>query len=134
MAFTGSATIKQISDGIVRITGLSLGASASGILGLHLNDATELGAAASFGALAETFANSAGGTTINGNLGYVFAPSTNPTVNGTTFQNDATYQQAISDAAVARKALKALRPTFSFSTGNINLGTDTTHGSAGVFV
>ncbi len=34
MAFTGTAAIKQISDGIVRVTGLSLGAGASGTIGL----------------------------------------------------------------------------------------------------
>lgn len=34
MAFTGTATIKQISDGIVRITGLSLAAAAVGVIGL----------------------------------------------------------------------------------------------------
>jgi len=34
MAFTGSATIKQISDRIVRITGLSLAGSATGTIGL----------------------------------------------------------------------------------------------------
>lgn len=37
MAFTGTATIKQVSDGIVRITGLSLGAGASGTVGLFGN-------------------------------------------------------------------------------------------------
>lgn len=34
MAFTGTATVKQISDSIVRITGLSLAASAAGTIGL----------------------------------------------------------------------------------------------------
>ncbi len=34
MAFTGSATIKQIADNICRITGLSLAAGASGVIGL----------------------------------------------------------------------------------------------------
>lgn len=35
MAFTGTATIKQISDSIVRVTGLSLAGSASGTIALH---------------------------------------------------------------------------------------------------
>lgn len=35
MAFTGAATIVQVSDREVRITGLSLGAGASGTIGLH---------------------------------------------------------------------------------------------------
>lgn len=34
MAFTGSATVKQISDRMVRITGLSLAAGAAGTIGL----------------------------------------------------------------------------------------------------
>ena len=34
MAFTGTATIKQVSDRIVRITGLSLAAGAAGTIGL----------------------------------------------------------------------------------------------------
>ncbi len=35
MAFTGSATIVQVSDRQVRVTGLSLAAGASGTIGLH---------------------------------------------------------------------------------------------------
>lgn len=33
MAFTGTATVKQVSDSMVRITGLSLGSGASGVIG-----------------------------------------------------------------------------------------------------
>lgn len=35
MAFTGTATVKQVSDRIVRITGVSLAATATGDIGLH---------------------------------------------------------------------------------------------------
>lgn len=35
MAFTGSATIVQVSDGLCRITGLSLAGGAAGTIGLH---------------------------------------------------------------------------------------------------
>jgi len=35
MAFTGTATVTQITDRMVRITGLSLGAGATGTVGLH---------------------------------------------------------------------------------------------------
>jgi hypothetical protein len=37
MAFTGTAAVKQISDRIVRITGLSLVAGATGTIGLFAN-------------------------------------------------------------------------------------------------
>jgi hypothetical protein len=40
MAFTGSPVIKQVSDSIVRITGLSLAGSASGTIGLHTQTGT----------------------------------------------------------------------------------------------
>lgn len=35
MAFTGSATVKQVTQNMVRITGLSLAAAAAGTIGLH---------------------------------------------------------------------------------------------------
>lgn len=44
MAFTGTATITQISDSIVRITGLSLAAGASGTIGLFPATGTAPGA------------------------------------------------------------------------------------------
>lgn len=37
MAFTGTATIKQLSGNLIRITGLSLGSGANGTIGLHGN-------------------------------------------------------------------------------------------------
>jgi hypothetical protein len=40
MAFTGTATVQQISDNIVRITGLSLAAGANGTVGLFGNAGT----------------------------------------------------------------------------------------------
>lgn len=44
MAFTGTATVKQVSDSIVRITGLSLAAGASGTIGLSGATGTTPGA------------------------------------------------------------------------------------------
>lgn len=40
MAFTGTAAIHQITDRMVRVTGLSLGASATGTIGLNGNTGT----------------------------------------------------------------------------------------------
>lgn len=56
-----------------------------------------------------------------------------PTVSGTTHVNDATYQQASRDYQAVLAELLALPATFTFAPGNVNLSTDTTHGSAGVF-
>jgi hypothetical protein len=40
MAFTGTPTVLQISDGLVRITGLSLAAGAAGTIGLFASTAS----------------------------------------------------------------------------------------------
>jgi hypothetical protein len=44
-----------------------------------------LGTAASFGVLSETFTNTVAGTIVNGDLGYITPPAMNPTVNGMTY-------------------------------------------------
>jgi hypothetical protein len=35
MAFTGTAIIEQVTDGLVRVTGISLAGGATGSIGLH---------------------------------------------------------------------------------------------------
>ena len=64
----------------------------------------DLGAANSFGILANTYTNSGAGTSISGDLGYTVAPANPPTVLGTTFiSTDAPYiaaQVAQSNAIV----------------------------------
>lgn len=42
MAFTGVASVKQITDGLFRITGLSLAAGATGTIGLRTGGAGEV--------------------------------------------------------------------------------------------
>lgn len=135
MAFTGSPVIKQVSDRMVRITGLSLAAGESGQIGLHGGEALSdiLGVAASFGVLAKTYINDLVGTSINGDLGYITPPAEDPTVSGATHVNDATYLAAVGAYQTALVDLIALPATFTFAVGNVNLSTDTTHGAAGVF-
>lgn len=135
MAFTGTPTITQVSDNLVRITGLSLASGESGAIGLHGGTSLDdlLGAAASFGVLAQTYTNDEVGTSINGDLGYIVAPAVAATVSGSTHANDATYQTAVDDAAQALQVVLALPATFTFAPGNVNLSTDATHGTAGTF-
>lgn len=136
MAFTGTPVVKQISDKAVRITGLSLAAGAAGAIGLPGANAAPtnlLGVASTFGVLASTLTNTTPGTLITGDLGYVNAPVLVPEVSGNIDVNNAAYAAAVAAIGVARAALVALPATFSFAPGNINLSTDTTHGSAGVF-
>jgi hypothetical protein len=135
MSFTGSGVVKQVSDQVVRITGVSLGAGQSGTIALHGGaGVTELlGAAAPFAVLADVYVNEFTDTVINGDLGYVTPPEEDPTVNGDTHADDATYAAAAAALSSALTTLAALPATFEFAAGDINLSTDVTHGDAGVF-
>jgi len=135
MAFAGSAVISQVSDRIVRITGLSLPAGKSGSIALHGGNGAvqRLGAASPFALLAKTYVNDFVDTILNGDLGYITAPSVAPTVSGSTHVNDATYVAAVAALNTALTELLALAPTFSFAPGNIDLATDNTHGDVGIY-
>lgn len=56
--------------------------------------APNLGTSATYGILSSTYTNTAAGTTINGDVGYVTGPAVVPTVNGTTHINDGPYATA----------------------------------------
>ena len=116
---------------------------ASGLLSLILafiispaaNAASQsLGKANSFVILSGTFSNSVAGTTLNGDLGYTTPPATAPTLNGTTHVADSVYNQAGIDQGNALSALNNLPCTFKFAPGPIDLSSDTTHGSVGVYL
>lgn len=92
-----------------------------------------LGIANTFSILSSTYTNTVAGTTINGDLGYTVGPPVAPTVNGTTHVADGTYNQAGIDQGVALVALNSQPCTFSFASGPIDLATDTTHGTVGVY-
>ncbi len=92
-----------------------------------------LGLADTFGILSDTYTNTTGGTTINGDLGYTTGPATAPTVNGTTHVADGTYSQAGIDQNTALSSLNSQPCTFTFAAGAIDLASDVTHGPAGVY-
>jgi len=138
MPFEGTAVVKQVSDRLIRVTGVSIPAGSAGAFALPGFVATppvapNLGAAQRFGVLSPIYVNTVPGSRITGNLGYVTAPVEQPTVSGTIHVNDATYTQALADMATARTALQALPATFSFAPGAINLSTDATHGTVGTY-
>jgi hypothetical protein len=89
-----------------------------------------LGLASTFGILSSTYTNS-GATVINGDLGYT--TGTTPTVNGIVHVADGTYSSAGSAQGSALTALNNQPCTFSFAAGAIDLATDTTHGTIGVY-
>jgi hypothetical protein len=92
-----------------------------------------LGLATTFGILASTYTNTVGGTTINGDLGYTTGPATAPTVNGSTHAVDGTYTQSGIDQGTALTALSVQPCTFTFAAGAIDLASDVTHGTVGVY-
>lgn len=93
----------------------------------------DLGLAKTFGILASTYTNTAGGTVINGDLGYTTPPAVAPTVNGTTHVANSTYNQAGIDQGTALTALNNQACSFTFAPGAVDLATDTTHGPVGVY-
>jgi hypothetical protein len=99
-----------------------------------------LGAATNFVVLASTYTNVASGTTLNGSLGYTTGPAFIPTVNGTTFVADATYNQAGNDQAATLSGLDSQAcgngstiPGYTFTSGAIDLATDNSQGTPGVY-
>ncbi len=93
-----------------------------------------LGMAGTFGVLSSTFTRNVGLTTITGDLGYTtLSGGGTHTVSGTTHVADATYNQAGTDQGTALTNLNSQACTFTFASGAIDLATDTTHGSIGVY-
>lgn len=139
MPFSGNPVVKQVSDRLVRLTGLTIPAGSAGALDLPgfvpppPSPSPSLGAATTFGLAVNTVVNPAPGSTVTGDAGWVVPPATQPFVSGSIHANDATYVQAGADTATALAVLNAAPPTFSFAAGNINLSTDATHGPAGTY-
>jgi len=92
-----------------------------------------LGKTLTFGILSSTYTNTAVGTTINGDLGYTTGPAVLPTINGTKYVAESTYNQAGLDQATALAELNSQSATFTFAPGAIDLASDTTHGAIGVY-
>jgi LPXTG-motif cell wall-anchored protein len=92
-----------------------------------------LGIANTFAVLSSTYTNTVAGTTINGDVGYTTPPAVTPTINGTTHVADSTYNQAGIDQNTTLTALNSQPCTFSFAPGAIDLASDSTHGTIGVY-
>lgn len=92
-----------------------------------------LGVADPYSILSSTYTNTAPGTTLNGDLGYTTGPAVAATVNGHTHVADSTYNQAGIDQGSALSNLNSQPCTFNFAPGAIDLATDTTHGTIGVY-
>ncbi len=93
-----------------------------------------LGQAASFVILSSTYTNTVSGTTLTGDLGYTTGPAVAPTVNGTTYTPPSTkYTSAGTDQGSALANLNSQPCTFTFPAGAVDLATDTSHGTIGIY-
>ncbi len=125
-------TLKKVSVGMVLALALVFGLS--GLLATYAASTPSLGMASTFGILSSTYTNTVGGTTIDGDLGYTTGPAVTPTVNGTTFSPpDSEYTTAGTDQGAALTDLNSQACTHIFPAGAVDLATDTSHGTIGVY-
>ena len=93
-----------------------------------------LGQAESFGILSSTYTNTVAGTTITGDLGYTTGPAMAPTLVGSIFSPPSSkYSTAGTDQSSAKTNLDGQACTHTFPGGAIDLATDTSHGTLGVY-
>jgi hypothetical protein len=126
--------MKKINE--VSVMAVSAVAFTLSIIGASISQAAttpSLGQAASFSVLSGTYTNTIAGTTINGDLGFTTGPVSAPTVSGTTHTADSTYNQAGIDQNSALSALASQPCTFTFPSGPVDLATETTHGTVGLY-
>lgn len=89
--------------------------------------------ASTYGVLSSTYTDTSAATTINGDVGFTTPPATAPAGVHTNYGSGAPYSTAGTDQAAALAALASQACTFTFASGAINLATDTTHGTIGVY-
>ena len=92
-----------------------------------------LGLAATYGILSSTYTNTVAGTTITGDIGFTTGPAVAPAGVYTNYGSGAPYATAGTDQSSALTNLNGQACTFTFASGAIDLSTDTTHGSLGVY-
>lgn len=91
-----------------------------------------LGAVTPYGILSSTYTNTTP-TTINGSVGFTTPPAISPSGVHVNYGSGIPYAQAGIDQGTVMSALASQPCTFTFPSGAINLSTDTTHGTAGVY-
>ncbi len=91
-----------------------------------------LGDAASYVVLASTYTNTSA-TTLQGDVGFTTGPAVAPTGTHANYGSGAPYSAAGTAQGSALANLNSQACTFSFASGAINLSTDTTHGTIGIY-
>jgi hypothetical protein len=91
-----------------------------------------LGQTASYGILSSTYSNTSV-TTITGSIGFTTGPAVTPLGVHTTYGSSAPYATAGVDQGGMLTTLNGQPCTFTFPAGAVNLSTDITHGTAGIY-
>jgi len=96
-------------------------------------NAPNLATSATYGVLSNTYTNTVGGTTINGDLGYTTGPAVVPTVTGATNVANAAYAAAGIDQGIALGQLNAQVDCISLGGGAVALNAINLGAGPGVF-
>lgn len=108
----------------------------SGLMGSLLAFAAatpSFGYAAGYAILASTYTNTSAATTIVGDVGFTTGPVQAPLGTHSYYGSGVPYATAGTDQASALAGLAGESCTFSFAAGAIDLSTDVTHGTVGVY-
>lgn len=92
-----------------------------------------LGTATTYGVLARTYTNPVPGTTINGDVGFSVGPAVVPSGAHANYGSGGSFSTAGTAQSAAVTSLGNQPCTFTFPAGIIDLATDTTHGTMGVY-
>lgn len=121
---------KKIFPAIVLLLFIILGSVQSSV---YAAMSPSTGAASTYAILSDTYTNTVPGTTINGDIGFTTPPAVVPGGIHNNYGVGAPYPQAGIDQNAALGSLAANSCTYTFPNGAIDLATDTTHGTIGVY-
>jgi len=91
---------------------------------VYAESSPSLGLATTFSILSGTYVNTTPGTALTGDLGYTTGPAVTPTVGGSTYTADSTYNQAGIDQGTALTALNNQPCTYTFPDGAVDLSSN----------
>lgn len=92
-----------------------------------------LGLATTYAVLSSTYTNTTLGTTVSGDVGFTTGPALAPAGVHPNYGPSAPYAAAGTNQGTALSSLNSQSCTFTFAAGAINLSTDITHGSVGIY-